>query len=113
MLVAGRLSVLRRDCHGGDDQQPIWPCGPFDTLDTVDTLAISARPEPQSVKSVQSVRGRRRLHRAGLGFPPGSGGMRSEHYAAAGTLAFPRFHGQCYAAEAAAWKAAIFCSGVM
>jgi hypothetical protein len=28
-------------------------------------------------------------------------------------LAFPRFHGQCYAAEAAAWKAATFCSGVM
>ena len=32
--------------------------------------------------------------------------------AAASRLAFPRFHGQCYAAEAAAWKAAIFCSGV-
>ena len=28
-------------------------------------------------------------------------------------LALPRFHGQCYAAEAAAWKAIIFCSGVM
>jgi len=27
-------------------------------------------------------------------------------------LAFPRFHGQCYAAEAAAWNAATFCSGV-
>jgi hypothetical protein len=28
-------------------------------------------------------------------------------------VAFPRFHGQCYAAEAAAWNAATFCSGVM
>ena len=28
-------------------------------------------------------------------------------------LALPRFHGQCYAAEAAAWNAIIFCSGVM
>jgi hypothetical protein len=27
-------------------------------------------------------------------------------------LAFPRFHGQCYAAEAAAWNLAIACSGV-
>ena len=25
----------------------------------------------------------------------------------------PRFHGQCYAAEAAAWNAATFCTGVM
>jgi hypothetical protein len=32
---------------------------------------------------------------------------------AAVSLAFPRFHGQCYAAEAAAWNAATFCSGVM
>jgi hypothetical protein len=29
------------------------------------------------------------------------------------SLALPRFHGQCYAAEAAAWNAIIFCSGVM
>ena len=28
-------------------------------------------------------------------------------------LALPRLHGQCYAAEAAAWNAIIFCSGVM
>ena len=27
-------------------------------------------------------------------------------------LAFPRFHGHCCAAEAAAWNAASFCSGV-
>jgi hypothetical protein len=27
-------------------------------------------------------------------------------------LAFTRFHGQCYAAEAAAWNLAIACSGV-
>jgi hypothetical protein len=27
-------------------------------------------------------------------------------------VAFPRFHGQCYAAEAAAWNLAIACSGV-
>jgi transposase len=27
-------------------------------------------------------------------------------------VALPRFHGQCCAAEAAAWNAAIFCSGV-
>jgi hypothetical protein len=27
-------------------------------------------------------------------------------------VAFPRFHGHCCAAEAAAWNAASFCSGV-
>jgi hypothetical protein len=27
-------------------------------------------------------------------------------------VAFPRFHGQCYAAEAAAWNLAIACAGV-
>ena len=27
-------------------------------------------------------------------------------------VAFPRFHGHCCAADAAAWNAACFCSGV-